>query len=45
MKIFIDRLSDFLTISKEDGHKLRGKKLFVIASFGASLPQAFTAPL
>ena len=41
MKIFIDRFSDLLDIKKELGRKLRGKKLFVIASFAASLPKGF----
>lgn len=41
MKIFIDRLTDLLDIRKEVGRKLRGKKLFVIASFGTSLPKGF----
>lgn len=41
MKIFIDRLSDLLDIRKDLGRKLRGKKLFVIASFNTSLPRGF----
>jgi multimeric flavodoxin WrbA len=41
MKIFIDRLSDLLDIRKDIGYKLRGKKLFVIASFNTSLPKGF----
>ena len=41
MKIFIDRISDLLDIRKDLGRKLRGKKLFVIASFGTSLPKGF----
>lgn len=41
MKIFIDRISDLLDIRKELGRKLRGKKLFVIASFNTSLPKGF----
>ena len=32
-KIFFDRFSDLLKIRKDLGRKLRGKKLFVIASF------------
>ena len=40
-KIFFDRFSDILTIRKDLGRKLRGKKLFVIASFGTSYPGAF----
>ena len=41
MKIFIDRISDLLDIRKDLGRKLRGKKMFVIASFGTSLPKGF----
>ena len=33
MKKFIDRWSDFLTVNKEAGRKIRGKKLFVITSY------------
>lgn len=41
MKIFIDRLSDLLTIEKETGRMLRGKKLSVLASYTTSLPEGF----
>lgn len=40
-KIFFDRFTDLLTIQKDLGRKLRGKKLFVIASFGDSYPKGF----
>lgn len=40
-KIFFDRFSDLLRIQKDLGRKLRGKKLFVIASFGDSYPKGF----
>lgn len=40
-KIFFDRFSDFLMIRKDLGRKLRGKKLFVIASFQSSYPRGF----
>ncbi len=40
-KIFFDRFSDLLKIRKDLGRKLRGKKLFVIASFGTSYPRGF----
>jgi multimeric flavodoxin WrbA len=40
-KIFIDRFSDLITIRKDLGRKLRGKKLFVIASFNSSYPKGF----
>lgn len=41
MKIFIDRISDLLDLRKDIGRKLKGKKLFVIASFSTSLPNGF----
>ena len=40
-KIFLDRFSDLLRIKKDLGRKLRGKKLFVIASFQSSYPKGF----
>jgi len=40
-KIFFDRFSDLLTVRKDLGRKLRGKKLFVISSFGESYPKGF----
>jgi len=45
IKTFIDRLSDLLEIQKDLGRKLRGKKLFVIASFSTSLPEFFEKPI
>lgn len=41
MKVFIDRLSDLLEIRKDLGRKLRGKKIFILASFNTSLPTGF----
>ncbi|MFN5589798.1 MAG: flavodoxin family protein [Holosporales bacterium] len=41
MKIFIDRISDLITIRKDLGRKLSGKNLFVIASYGTSIPRGF----
>ena len=41
MKKFIDRLSDLLELRKDIGYKLRGKKLFVIASYGGSSTKGF----
>ena len=41
MKIFIDRLSDLLTIRKDIGRQLKGKKVSVLASYGNSLPCGF----
>jgi len=40
-KIFFDRFSDLLSLRKDLGRKLRGKKLFVIASFDTSYPRGF----
>lgn len=40
-KIFFDRFSDLLTIRKDLGHQLRGKNLFVLASFQSSYPRGF----
>lgn len=40
-KIFFDRFSDLLKIRKDLGRKLRGKNLFVIASFHSSYPVGF----
>lgn len=42
MKTFIDRITDLLYHRKDLGHQLRGKKAFVIASFGgATQPKGF----
>ena len=40
-KIFFDRFSDLLTIRKDLGRQLRGKNLFVFASFQSSYPKGF----
>jgi NAD(P)H-dependent FMN reductase len=45
MKIFIDRVSDLLEIEKDMGRKLRGKRMFIVASYNVSLPIAFEAPI
>jgi multimeric flavodoxin WrbA len=44
MKIFIDRLSDCLTIRKDIGYKLKGKYVYVLASSPRSLPECFIEP-
>jgi len=44
MKVFIDRLSDLLHLRKDLGRKLRGKRLFVLASFNTSHPVGFEDP-
>lgn len=41
MKIFLDRISDVLNLRKDLGRQLRGKQLFVIASFNTSYPRGF----
>lgn len=43
MKIFIDRLSDFLFLKPEMKPKLLKKKVGVIASYSTSIPQGFEA--
>ena len=44
MKIFIDRISDLWDLKKELLDELRGKSLFVIASYGGSYPKGFEYP-
>ena len=45
MKLFVDRLSDLITIRKDLGRSLRGKAVAVIASgTDERLPQGFEAP-
>ena len=42
MKVFFDRFTDLLTIEKELGRKLRGKKMAVMScSIGENLGQIF----
>lgn len=46
LKIFLDRITDCMTIEKELGRKLRGKKVFVLVSYSADLDQkGFEYPL
>jgi len=45
MKIFIDRITDLITIEKGLGRRLRGKKLFVITTYSTSKPQGFEYPI
>lgn len=40
-KIFFDRFADLLNFEKDLGRQLRGKKVFVVASFGESYPKGF----
>lgn len=45
MKVFFDRITDLLTIKKELGRKLRGKKMAVIScSIGENLGDSFWLP-
>lgn len=45
MKVFFDRFTDLLTIEKELGRKLRGKKMAVIScSVGDNLGEGFWLP-
>ena len=45
MKVFFDRFTDLLTIEKELGRKLRGKKMAVMScSIGENLGQNFWLP-
>jgi putative NADPH-quinone reductase len=46
LKVFIDRLTDLLTIEKEMGRQLRGKKLMILASCDhPPLIDGFATPL
>ena len=45
MKVFFDRFTDLLTIEKELGRKLRGKKMAVLTtSIGKNLEESFWLP-
>ena len=45
MKLFVDRLSDLITIRKDLGRSLRGKTVAVVASgTDAFLPEGFESP-
>lgn len=41
MKTFIDRWSDLVRIRKDLGRRLAGKDLFIISSYGDSIPRGF----
>lgn len=41
MKTFFDRLSDLITIRKDIGRKLKGKRVFVLSTYGATMPIGF----
>lgn len=44
LKVFLDRITDLLTIEKDLGRKLRGKKLYMLVS-GGYLPEYFESPI
>lgn len=44
MKIFIDRLTDCISIRKDIGKSLKGKTLYVLASYSTNLPEGFELP-
>lgn len=45
MKVFFDRISDLLMLEKEQGRKLRGKKMAVVTcSYGNNLGDQFWLP-
>lgn len=44
MKVFLDRITDLLTIEKDLGRKLRGKKLYMLVS-GGHIPDYFELPI
>jgi len=43
MKTFLDRWSDLLTLRKDLGRAMKGKKLLVMTSYGSSHPKGFEA--
>ena len=44
IKVFLDRITDLLTIERDLGRKLRGKKLYMLVS-GRHLPDYFEPPI
>lgn len=44
MKIFIDRWNDLCDIRKDIGKRLTNKELYVIASYGSTIPKNFEDP-
>lgn len=44
MKVFVDRISDLITVHKDLGRKLKNKKMYVISTYGATIPVAFEEP-
>ncbi len=44
MKTFIDRWTDLLSIRKDLGRRLANKDLYIITSYGSSMPKGFEDP-
>lgn len=44
LKVFIDRFSDLITTRKDIGRALKSKKLFVMTTYGATVPIGFEEP-
>ncbi len=44
MKTFVDRWTDLITVRKDIGRKLKGKKIFLISTFAGEFPAAFEDP-
>lgn len=45
MKVFFDRLSDLITIRKDEGRALKGRRVWLLANGAeAELPEGFTVP-
>lgn len=45
MKIFIDRWTDLITIRKDLGRAMKGKKVYLVTSFGGEYPEGFENPI
>lgn len=45
MKTFIDRWSDLLDIRKDVGRRLTGKDLYLVTSYGVTMPKSFEDPI
>ncbi len=45
LKVFVDRLSDLLTIEKTLGRQIKGKSLSVLATTSTDCPDCFAKPL
>ena len=45
MKVFIDRWTDLITVRKDLGRAMKGKKIFLVTSFGGEYPEGFEDPI